>query len=359
MQTLLKASRFVLPVAFFGYAAVVNLGFAEFPGRDDVTLDRDVLRGSLTAKLDSVYRQSLPHRDSAIGMIGALRYLAVGEGRKGVITGSDGWLFTAEEVRPMPEDIAVPLARIAKVRDQLAAVGATLVIVPVPGKLDVERDHSDPETAAGIAALYDGFLAGLGAEGIAVLDARAALQTQTDADLAFFRTDTHWTPDGARAVADALAASALIPAGDTPFLVQAEAVHSFTGDLVSYVTTDGIAPLIGLPSEAATPYLATAKASEGTLDIFADTQAGATLLIGTSYSANPNWSFAEALKLALGRDVLNLAVEGQGPARPMLDYLASADFRDAPPTLVIWEFPVRYLTDPAIWDRTAKVKSGA
>ena len=77
------------------------------------------------------------------------------------------------------------------------------------------------------------------------------------------------------------------------------------------------------------------------------------------YSANPTFSFAEALKLALGRDVLNLAVEGQGPARPMLDYLASDDFRTAPPKVVIWEFPVRYLTDPALWGGPTKEKSGA
>ncbi len=358
MQSLLKASRFVLPIAFFGYAAVVNLGFAEFPGRQDVPLDAEVLRGSLTARLDSVYRQSLPHRDPAIGVIGALRYLAVGEGRKGVVTGSDGWLYTAEEIRPMTEDIAVPLARIVEVRDQLAATGATLVIVPVPGKLDVHLAHTDTETAAGVTTLYDAFLAGLAAEGVPTLDARAALKAEAATDLAFFRTDTHWTPDGAEAVAKALATSGLIAPGDTAFDTTEAPEHSFTGDLVTYVTTDGLAPLIGLTPEAAVPYTATAEAA-GTVDIFAGTEAGATLLIGTSYSANPTWSFAEALKLALGRDILNLAVEGQGPARPMLDYLASPDFRDAPPEVVIWEFPVRYLSDPAIWDKQDGVKSGA
>jgi alginate O-acetyltransferase complex protein AlgJ len=32
-----------------------------------------------------------------------------------------------------------------------------------------------------------------------------------------------------------------------------------------------------------------------------------------------------------------------------MDYIASDTFRDTPPKVVIWEFPLRYLTDPALW----------
>jgi alginate O-acetyltransferase complex protein AlgJ len=350
MQILLRSARYVLPVVFFSYAAVFNLGYARFPEAEDVPLDGSALRGALTAKLDSVYRQSLPHREEAIGVIGALRYLAVGEGRKGVVAGRDGWLYTAEEIRPTPKDLSLALDRIAWVRDRFAEVGATLVIVPVPGKLDVHVAHSDPETAANIVGIYDAFLKGLQVRDVPVLDARAALRTEAREGLAYFRTDTHWTPAGARAVAEALAGSGLVEQGTTVFAVTGTTVDHFTGDLVTYVTSDGLAPLLGLPPEVATLYIAVADTTgSGEIDIFADTAAGATLLIGTSYSANPAWSFAEALKLALGRDVLNLAVEGQGPVRPMMDYLGSADFREAPPELLIWEFPVRYLGDPTIW----------
>lgn len=359
MQPILAASRFLLPVAFFGYAAVVNLGYARFPDQGDLPKGVDVMRGGLTATLDSVYRQSLPHRDGAIGMIGALRYLAVGEGRKGVIAGDDGWLFTAEEVRPLTGDLDQSLGRIARVRDQLEAAGARLVVVPVPGKLDVLVAHTDPETAEGIATLYDAFLSGLRSHGVPVLNARSALRGGAEAELSFFRTDTHWTPEGAEDVAQALAASGLVELGDTEFDIERSPRLEFTGDLVSFVTNDDLAPSIGLAPEVATPFSASAKAEGDGLDIFAGTEAGGTLLIGTSYSANPTFSFAEALKLALRRDVLNLAEEGRGPAQPMLDYLASPEFRDAPPELVIWEFPVRYLTDPALWDAQGPVKSGA
>lgn len=360
MQTILRSARYVLPVVFFGYAAVVNLGYARFPATGEVPRDITALRGALTAKLDSVYRQSLPHREPAIGMIGAMRYLALGEGRKGVVTGRDGWLFTAEEVRPPPVSLDQPLDRIAEVRDRLEAAGTQLVIVPVPGKLDVQVAEGDAEAAKGIAQLYDRFLAGLRTRDVAVLDSRSALERQAATAPAFFRTDTHWTPGGARAVASALAGSGLVPRGGTPFAITSVGVDRFTGDLVSFVTNDRLAPLVGLSPEIAAPYTAEAETGAAA-DIFADAGAGATLLIGTSYSANPAWSFAEALKLALGQDVLNLAVEGQGPARPMLDYLASAGFRDAPPAVVIWEFPVRYLTDPTVWgdQGPVPVRSGA
>lgn len=355
MQPILRASRFLLPATFLGYAAVVNLGYAQFPDRAELT--RDLLSGGPTARVESVYRQSLPHRETAIGTLGALRYLALGEGRKGVLIGPDGWLFTAEEVRPLTDDLDASLARIDRIRDRLESAGAQLVIIPVPGKLDVHVAHSDPATAEGIATLYDAFLAGLDDRGIATLDARAALRLDAEWRAAFFRTDTHWTPRGAEGVARALAGSGLVTLGDTDFTIRTLPETQFTGDLVSFVTTDDLAPTLGLMPESATPY--TAETTDSAADIFAGTEAGATLLIGTSYSANPTWSFAEALKLALGRDVLNLAVEGQGPARPMLDYLASDDFQTAPPEVVIWEFPVRYLTDPALWSGPATEKSGA
>ena len=84
-------------------------------------------------------------------------------------------------------------------------------------------------------------------------------------------------------------------------------------------------------------------------------------LVGTSYSANPAWNFAGALRQHLQRDLSNHAEDGQGPIVPMLKYLQSEEFKNSPPQLVIWEFPERYLPmandlegfDPA-WIATLK-----
>jgi alginate O-acetyltransferase complex protein AlgJ len=69
-------------------------------------------------------------------------------------------------------------------------------------------------------------------------------------------------------------------------------------------------------------------------------------LVGTSYSAGRPWNFDGALKEVLGADVLNVAAEGQGPLVPMQRYLDSPRFADAPPALVIWEIPERYVVLP-------------
>jgi alginate O-acetyltransferase complex protein AlgJ len=72
-------------------------------------------------------------------------------------------------------------------------------------------------------------------------------------------------------------------------------------------------------------------------------QAPRLALVGTSYSAQPSWNFHGALQEALGEDVGNYAKEGLGPFAPMFEYLRSKDFAQAPPRLVLWEIPERYL----------------
>ena len=85
--------------------------------------------------------------------------------------------------------------------------------------------------------------------------------------------------------------------------------------------------------------------SAGAFDLFGTDTPASIALVGTSYSANPRWSFEAALKLALQEDVINHAEEGQGPVAPMHAFLERVD-PVAPPPVVIWEFPVRYLSDP-------------
>lgn len=350
MQTVYRMSRYILPLVFFGYAPFANLAYFEGSNSKLAPFDMGVLKGTLTASFDTAYKTAMPHRHASIGLIGAARYVLAGEGRKGVVTGKDGWLFTAEEARAPIKDIGPTIDQIVAIRSQLAAMGTTLVMVPVPAKMDIVLAKSNvPELSAYMERLYGDFQAGLQRDGVKVVDTRPALLALgTDA---FFATDTHWTIAGAKAVAQAVAASGMVEIGQTAMTVQTMPVQTLTGDLVSYVTTDSLAPMIGLAPEHVVPYLANVTASADLGDLFGP-QAVDVVLVGTSYSANPNWSFTEALKLALKSDVLNAAAQGQGPVKPMLDYLASDALRDAPPKVVIWEFPVRYLTDPTLWAKT-------
>ncbi|MEN0001344.1 MAG: alginate O-acetyltransferase, partial [Pseudomonadota bacterium] len=64
---------------------------------------------------------------------------------------------------------------------------------------------------------------------------------------------------------------------------------------------------------------------------------------GTSYSAVPAFHFEGFLKQALSADVVNAAAIGQGPFKPMEDFLVTLDALTTPPSQVIWEIPERYL----------------
>ena len=347
MQTLYRMSRYVLPVVFFGYAPIANLAYFEEPGGKLAPLDMDVLKGTLTASFDHAYKTAMPHRDASIGLIGAARYVLAGEGRKGVIAGQNGWLFTAEEARAPIQSIDQSLDQIATIRRQLADKDVALVVVPVPAKTDIVAGQADaPELSSYMAHLYSDFMDGLRRAGVDAVDTRPALLAM--GPKAFFATDTHWTINGAKAVAQSIAASGLVGIGQAELTVELLPTKKLAGDLVSYVTTDTLAPMIGLAAEKVTPFVANIAQTSDLSDLFGPQDVG-IVLVGTSYSANPDWSFAEALKLSLKSDVLNAAAQGLGPVRPMMDYLASDALRDAPPDVVIWEFPLRYLTDPDLW----------
>ncbi len=349
MSIFLHATRLALPAMFFGYGVFANLSLLTGPLPAVALPDDGLLSGGLTQDLDRIYKKDLPHMRVSIGLIGAARYALLGETRLGAVAGTDGWLFTAEELRAQPSDrqLAAIVRTVADVRARLALRGVDLIVIPLPAKIDIYRKHGpDPVFGNALQSLYSQFIAQLATLDIRVVDTRSALLDA--AAPVFFATDTHWTPQGAAIVADAVAASGNISPGNLIYKVTTAAPKALTGDLVSFVSTTELAPYIGLPQESVAIHPQTAVVAGADSDIF-----GATgqdiVLVGTSYSANPDWGFADALMRTLGRDVVSVAQQGLGPLQPMQQYLASPDYRDAPPKVVIWEIPIRYLTDPALW----------
>jgi len=348
MQSALRLSRLILPVAFFGYGAFANLSLLLGDGNELTKVEGSVIQGELSADLGQLYTREMPHRKPALAWLGAGRYLLAGEGREGVIVGRDGWLFTDEEmVAASDEDVAFMVGEALDAQARLDRIGARLVVAPLPAKLDIYRDHSaDPRAAAAMQAQYERFVMALAAAGVPTVDTRPALLAAAGTQV-FLTRDTHWTPAGASAVAGAIADSGLVPMGDTVFSARTGAAVMVPGDLVSFVTTEALAPEIGLGPEKIVPYVAEAADASGGI-FAADTPVISTILVGTSYSADPRWSFAPALSLALGSDVLNLAEKGQGPVRPLRAMLADPTLAVSPPDTVIWEVPVRYLADPQV-----------
>jgi alginate O-acetyltransferase complex protein AlgJ len=348
------APGFALPVLFLGYALVANTEFVAGLGRDIAEMPSTAsayLSGEAAEQIDSYYKKIMPHRLPSIDAMGLARYLVFKEGRPGVVAGEDGWLFSKEEfdatLKRTPE-LNEALAGVTAIRDQLAAQGIDLVVVPLPAKADIYREHvSYVAIPDDLERLYEDFRTLLDNAGIRNIETRAPLLEAKAEGPLFLTTDTHWTPFGAAVVADAVGES--VGKRDTTYTIADAAPVEREGDLSKFIVTGELAPLVGLGPETVIPRTAIAPPEAAPADIFGPSSIP-FILTGTSYSANEQWSFGESLKVALGSDVLNMAEEGKGPIAPMRALLASDTLRDSPPEVVIWEFPVRYLGQVELWD---------
>ena len=348
------APAFALPALFLGYAVIANYEFVTGLERDIAEMPKNVsayLSGEAATQIDTYYKKIMPHRVPSIDVMGAARYAIFKEGRSGVVVGNDGWLFSREEfAAPLDrtKDLAEAAAGLIQVRDELAAKGINLVVVPLPAKADIYREHlSDAAIPDDLVQLYDDFTALLDEEGIKYVDTRQPLLTAKSEGQLFLTTDTHWTPLGAGVAAAAVGESLGVKQPGA-YTISAKAPAEREGDLSKFIVTGGLAPLVGLGPESVTPYQATSSTDAASTDIFGPSSIP-YVLTGTSYSANELWSFSESLKAALGADVLNLAEEGKGPIAPMRALLAGDTLKDSPPETVIWEFPIRYLGQPELW----------
>ena len=126
-----------------------------------------------------------------------------------MLVGTDGWLYSSEELIPLEESgrlLSSAMERIVEVRDFLAGRGITLVVALVPTKASVYPQHLGRYAlSSGLRGRYALVRAELAARGVAAPDLHAPLTTASRDAEVFFRTDTHWTARGAAVAAEALA----------------------------------------------------------------------------------------------------------------------------------------------------------
>ncbi len=331
--------------ALMGLIALIGIWSA---ANTDWKLDAGFKDGATQEALQDRFDAALVIRDPSITAWGTGIWALFDQASDGAVIGRDGWLFTDEEYLAEPgfdDRLAASLRAAEDAHAQLTAAGTQVVIALIPDKARIMGAYLKRPRAPRIEARYDALLDGLAARGIETLDLRPALtQGQSREDM-FLKTDTHWTPAGARVVAEALAPQIrALGLAETEFDTQPTEILAHSGDLMRYL------PLInpkaaGFPDQDL-PRYATVAAGGDLLGggLFGDAPAlGA--LIGTSFSANPNWHFVGWLKQASHIDLLNRADEGQGPFAPMRAYLADAGAQaENTAQLVIWEIPERYTT---------------
>jgi alginate O-acetyltransferase complex protein AlgJ len=307
----------------------------------------ELVDGRASSNFERNYRDAVYFRNVAQNGFGSLRYLAFGEGRKGVVVGKDGWLFTVEEIemqRDMDARVDSHIEMMISTKEQLQRSGIDLIVALLPEKADIYSDklksHSD------VPLPYKAIREQMLARGLVVPDLREAMLQQKDAQQLFLRTDTHWTPEGANLVAKTLADSLNVNGGNTYELTKANP-KTIVGDLSTYLSIG----FLKAKSEFANETISSTKISQATndgADIFGDSTVP-IVLVGTSYSANESWGFESVLKSALHSDILNFAEIGKGPFEPMNTFMSSATFKSNPPKYVLWEVPLRYFaTSPSI-----------
>jgi alginate O-acetyltransferase complex protein AlgJ len=292
--------------------------------------------------------------DPATSVWGVIEYVLFDQGRPGVLVGSDGWLYSTEEFAfpDQPERAAVleaNVARVAEVAERLELRGAGLVVALVPAKARVYPEHLGRyDLPAGPLGRYDRALSALQGSGINVANPLPALLEAKESQIVFLRTDTHWTPFGAR-VAAAEVAGAISSLDEYAWLdnegytTTSSEPQPYRGDLTRFLPLGPFQEWLG-PAADMLAQVETSSSSSPGSDLFAEVQLP-VVLVGTSYSEDERWNFAGWLRQSLGSDVLVAAQQGQGPYEPMIEYLEGDAFESATPQVVVWEIPERYLSE--------------
>jgi alginate O-acetyltransferase complex protein AlgJ len=294
-------------------------------------------------------------------------------GTEQVYLGNDGWLFYRPDVdyvtgAPFLDPATIrrrelvaalqpdPLKAIVAFRDQLAARGIELIVVPVPMKPGVEAVKLSPRAESNRVLQnpsFSGFKARMQKAGIRLFDPASVLAEQkavaANAPL-FLQTDTHWRPEIMELIAEKLAAFIQSPAptSQTTFQVSAKEI-SGVGD---------IARMLKLPESQRIyrPETVTIHEVLAGNARWRPSKTAEILLLGDSFSnvfslGALGWGesagFAEHLSRALGNRPLDCILRNSDAAfatREILSReLARGSDRLAGKKLVVWQFAAREL----------------
>lgn len=265
-----------------------------------------------------------------------------------LVAGADGWIFRADT--DLGADFPVSPAALAGLRryvDALRAEGTTLVLVLQPPRglgAPARVPAATGFDAAKVAAAYRAELATLRTTGAIVPDLADAAAKAGEGY--FFRRDHHWTPDGARASAVAIAAAlGSVDLPDAAFKAELDAKPKLLNSSLARSLTERC----GLPPIPPESYPRWTSVPVGAVDLLGDPPPAPVVVAGASNVNKGDadfFYFSGALREALGADVLNVGVDGGGYNTGLLAWVDSPEGRAAPPPKVlVWELSARLPLD--------------
>ena len=244
------------------------------------------------------------------------------------------------------------IARLAELSQALAALGTTLIYVPLPTKSMAMPDQL-PQAARDLGfdltiatTVHDEMQRRLADSGVLTVNLRSALRTAPEAQPSFFATDNRMTPAGARRAAVALAGviAATPGFGALPkgrFETRSTGTTIVPSDMYNILQRHCTVTLPPVETEifATTRFQAGAVQSDNT--IFGAGTANARIaLLGTEYTGGAMANLSGFLAENTGLDVIEYAVDGGGSYAAMSSYLTSRAFAEARPAYLVWVNPV-------------------
>jgi SGNH hydrolase-like domain, acetyltransferase AlgX len=358
-QIIVAALFFTVIIAPGLLQTVFELGHGERPGA------LDVFRQTPTARNLHAYEQSLEETSMVIKQLGPwmqfIEWRCFDDAGEKAVIGRDGWLFYRPSVRYVVErqsgarnsDAADPLAAIRSFRDQLQARGIRLLVVPVPNKESVYPVMLTKRAAdAGVVVCQETrrLLDQLEQSGIEHVDLfevfRRARQGEShrDGGRLYLAQDSHWSPEGARVAAGAVArrvlAAGIVKQGGHAYLERSVEVRRH-GDLVLMLRVPQIERALEperlvclqvVQSDAGTPYRDVPESEvlilgDSFLRIYQDDEPGAA-------------GFIAHVARELGRPLTTIVNDGGGSTLVRQE-LARRPALLLNKKLVIWEFAER------------------
>lgn len=315
---------------------------------------KSILSGRAASVVNTAMAHNLPVDGLFRGAGGMLRWRLFKSGGPQVWAGRNDWLFLMEELRPWPNAAEIMQSRVAVVGRVAAALKARnidLVVAVVPDKARIVTDAMNGPRAGQTQPRYAAFEAQLAGQGIKTVDLAAPMMADPRRDRLFWRTDTHWSQEGAALAAATIAASVSTKIDrTTTFKTTAEGAETDgPGDLLRLISLEHVPDNVGI--ELRPPVDRQHK--ETTKPVEPDAAAGGLLddgpevevaLIGSSFSVNAN--FSGRLEEALGARITNFGEAGGGFAGAAQKYFNGLAYKQTPPKLVIWEIPERLVVQP-------------